>query len=192
MLLSVADFVGVSKASACRIVRDVSFSISQLYGKYIYMRTNTGQDFYNISRFPRVLGALDGTHIRIQSPLTFYVSWLSLFNRPFLLQVLKWVKNLETGMITFRLMCKLCVMLICYWWMGLTIDDKLTFNSHAANACRKALNFYKQLSRAARVSWGLHLEIIRTIYTAVIEPMILYAASAWASTTHKIGIPPTV
>lgn len=68
MLLSVADFVGVSKTSACRIVRDISFAIAKLYNKYIFMHTDTEQEFYNIARFPRVLGAIDGTHIRIQSP----------------------------------------------------------------------------------------------------------------------------
>ncbi|CAG4958262.1 unnamed protein product [Colias eurytheme] len=68
MLISVADFVGVSKTSACRIVRDISFAIAKLYKKYIYMHSDTEQDFYNVARFPRVLGALDGTHIRIQSP----------------------------------------------------------------------------------------------------------------------------
>ncbi|RVE50717.1 hypothetical protein evm_004627 [Chilo suppressalis] len=68
MLLSVADFVGVSKTSACRIVRDVSYAIAKLYSKYIYMQTDTEQEFYKVARFPRVLGALDGTHIRIQSP----------------------------------------------------------------------------------------------------------------------------
>lgn len=68
MLLSVADFIGVSKASACRIVRDISFAIARLYNKYIFMHTNTEEDFYGIARFPRVLGAVDGTHIRIQSP----------------------------------------------------------------------------------------------------------------------------
>lgn len=68
MLLSVADFMGVSKSSACRIVRDISYAIARLYNKYIYMRTNTDLDFYNIARFPRVLGVLDCTHVRIQSP----------------------------------------------------------------------------------------------------------------------------
>lgn len=46
MLLSMADFVGVSKASACRIVRDISHAIAQLYKKYIFMRTDTEQDFF--------------------------------------------------------------------------------------------------------------------------------------------------
>ncbi|KAJ2937984.1 hypothetical protein O0L34_g14267 [Tuta absoluta] len=72
--------------------------------------------------------------------------------------------------------------------LGLTIDDKLTFNAHAANVCRKALNFYKQIARAAKIQWGLSSEIIRTIYVAVVEPIIMYAASVWASQTTKITI----
>lgn len=72
--------------------------------------------------------------------------------------------------------------------LGLTIDNKLTFNSHATNVCKKALNVYKQLSRAAKVSWGLSPEVIRIIYTATIEPIIMYAASAWAPATKKKGI----
>lgn len=76
MLLSVADFIGVSKTSACRIVFDVSCAIARLYNTYIHMLPNTEQDFYNISRFPRVLGALDGTHIRIQSPCKIIHTYL--------------------------------------------------------------------------------------------------------------------
>lgn len=70
--------------------------------------------------------------------------------------------------------------------LGLTIDHQLTFNNHAANVCRKAANIYKQLARAAKVSWGLHPEVIRCIYT--VEPVITYAASAWVPETKKIGV----
>lgn len=72
--------------------------------------------------------------------------------------------------------------------LGVTIDEKLTFNSHVKNICVKALNVYKQLARAAKISWGLHPEVIRTIYTAVVEPIILYAASAWAPAAKKLGV----
>ncbi|XP_004925502.2 uncharacterized protein LOC101744750 [Bombyx mori] len=72
--------------------------------------------------------------------------------------------------------------------LGLTIDSKLTFNSHVANICKKALNLYKQLSRAAKISWGLHPDVIRTIYVAVVEPVIMYASSAWASSAKKLGV----
>lgn len=68
MLVSVADFVGVSIASASRIVADVSRAIARLYPKYIVLQNHTSQEFYNIAGFPRVHGAIDGTHISIQSP----------------------------------------------------------------------------------------------------------------------------
>lgn len=68
MLVAVGDYIGVSKSAASRIVRDVSQAIARLYPKYIYVHSNTTEDFYNIARFPRVLGAIDGTHILMQSP----------------------------------------------------------------------------------------------------------------------------
>ncbi|XP_026327877.1 uncharacterized protein LOC113236103 [Hyposmocoma kahamanoa] len=72
--------------------------------------------------------------------------------------------------------------------LGATVDHRLTYNTHVANVCRKAINIHKQLARAAKVSWGLHPEIIRTIYTATVEPIILYAASVWVTAADKIGI----
>ncbi|KAJ2946800.1 hypothetical protein O0L34_g12863 [Tuta absoluta] len=72
--------------------------------------------------------------------------------------------------------------------LGLTIDHKLSFEKHVTNICRKATNLYKQLARAAKISWGLGPEIIRTIYVAVVEPIILYAASVWAEASDRIGI----
>ncbi|XP_026745574.1 uncharacterized protein LOC113506922 [Trichoplusia ni] len=72
--------------------------------------------------------------------------------------------------------------------LGLTIDDKMTFNEHTKNVCIKAAEIYKRLSRAAKVDWGLNEEIIRTIYTAAVEPVITYAAAAWAPATAKLGI----
>ncbi|KAL0861194.1 hypothetical protein ABMA27_009674 [Loxostege sticticalis] len=71
--------------------------------------------------------------------------------------------------------------------LGLTIDDGLTFNTHVRNVCRKSLGLYRQLSRAAKVQWGLSPEVIRTIYVAVVEPVIMYAASAWAPAAKKLG-----
>ncbi|XP_045504439.1 uncharacterized protein LOC123701072 [Colias croceus] len=72
--------------------------------------------------------------------------------------------------------------------LGLIIDCKLTFNSHVAATCRKAADIYKQLACAAKVSWGLNKEIIRTIYVSVIEPIVLYAASAWYPAAEKLSI----
>ena len=72
--------------------------------------------------------------------------------------------------------------------LGVTLDEKLTFNAHVSNVCKKAVNVYKHLARAAKASWGLHPEVVRTIYTATIEPIILYAASIWAPAVEKLGV----
>lgn len=67
--------------------------------------------------------------------------------------------------------------------LGLTIDRNLNFNKHVTDICKRSANIYKQLTCAAKVTWGLNGEIIRTIYVAVIEPIVTYAASAWAGAT---------
>ncbi|CAF4950830.1 unnamed protein product [Pieris macdunnoughi] len=72
--------------------------------------------------------------------------------------------------------------------LGLTIDNKMTFGEHTAEVAKKAINIYKQLAKTTKVSWGLNSDIIRTIYTAVVEPVILYAASAWSPSVSKLYI----
>ncbi|CAK1588833.1 unnamed protein product [Parnassius mnemosyne] len=72
--------------------------------------------------------------------------------------------------------------------LGLTIDDKLTFNTHIKNVCCKVQRLYSQLIRAAKINWGLNPGIIRTIYVAVTEPIIMYAASVWAPSTYKLKV----
>ncbi|CAK1595281.1 unnamed protein product [Parnassius mnemosyne] len=69
--------------------------------------------------------------------------------------------------------------------LGLTIDNNVNFKAHLDSVCRKAINIYKMVSRAAKAHWELNSEIIKTIYSAVVEPTILYAASCWAETTEK-------
>lgn len=74
MLSSVGDFGGVSKTTASKIVKRVTNAIAQLRPQYVtfpnteqaYRNLKTG--FYGIARFPKVIGAIDCTHIRIQSP----------------------------------------------------------------------------------------------------------------------------
>lgn len=68
--------------------------------------------------------------------------------------------------------------------LGLIIDRNLTFKTHVIANCKKAADIYKQLACAAKVTWGLNSEITRTIYVAVIEPIIMYAASAWSHATE--------
>ncbi|XP_051175595.1 putative nuclease HARBI1 [Leptopilina boulardi] len=72
-LMTVGDFSGVSKTSAFRIIHRVSAAIARLSRNIIKMPstqqeiTSAQIDFYSISHFPRIISALDCTHIKVQS-----------------------------------------------------------------------------------------------------------------------------
>lgn len=72
--ISLGDFVGVHKTTAGRVIKQGIIAICNLFPQYVYLpRTQEEQEagkrnFYNISHFPRVIGAIDCTHIKIQSP----------------------------------------------------------------------------------------------------------------------------
>ncbi|GBO99006.1 Putative 115 kDa protein in type-1 retrotransposable element R1DM [Eumeta japonica] len=53
---------------------------------------------------------------------------------------------------------------------------------------QRAANIYKGIARAAKATWGLSPEIVRTIYVAAIEPIVMYASCAWAPATKKLGV----
>lgn len=73
-LRSAGDFSGVSISTACRVVKRVSAAIAALRPEIIKMPENfeeckiVMEGFHAMYGFPRVIGCIDGTHIRIQSP----------------------------------------------------------------------------------------------------------------------------
>jgi hypothetical protein len=76
-LIVVGDFAGVHKSTASKAIFKVTQAIASLRLEYIKFpetqeeRNKTQLEFYKIARFPRVLGALDCTHVRIQAPGNF-------------------------------------------------------------------------------------------------------------------------
>ncbi|CAI6346974.1 unnamed protein product [Macrosiphum euphorbiae] len=74
MLVVCGDFIGVHKSTASRIVKLVSHEIALLRPLFVHFPNNemeikqVKQDFYNIAKFPLVIGALDCTHVKIRSP----------------------------------------------------------------------------------------------------------------------------
>lgn len=73
-LITAGDVIGVSQSAASNIVKRVSFAIARLAPQYINMPTMEADlltaktAFYHKARLPRVIGSLDCTHIKIQSP----------------------------------------------------------------------------------------------------------------------------
>lgn len=69
-----ADMGGISVATCSRIIKRVSAAIVTLRPEFVNFpntseeQENVKMEFYNISRFPNVLGCIDCTHVKIQSP----------------------------------------------------------------------------------------------------------------------------
>ena len=70
----IGDTIGVHKTTVCRILHEVMAAIASLRPKYVRFpstadeRNRTMQQFYAASGMPGVLGAIDCTHVPIQSP----------------------------------------------------------------------------------------------------------------------------
>lgn len=69
----VGDTVNVSKATVCRVVERVTCAIALLRRQYVRMptaqeRPTVAARFFDIAGFPRIIGAVDCTHVKINSP----------------------------------------------------------------------------------------------------------------------------
>ena len=70
--LVVGDLVGISRTSVSRIIKEVSEAIASLKNDYIYMPrnqqeiNNAYQKFFEIGKFPTVIGTIDCSHIKIK------------------------------------------------------------------------------------------------------------------------------
>ena len=70
----IGDVSDLDKSTVCRIIHQVSNAIASLSPQIIKLpsakreQREVMEDFYRISRFPGVIGALYCTHVRIQSP----------------------------------------------------------------------------------------------------------------------------
>lgn len=70
----ISDFGGIDKSTVSRIIYEVSRAIAELFRNFIKMPNNeesfrkVSQEFYDIRQFPRCIGAIDCTHIKISSP----------------------------------------------------------------------------------------------------------------------------
>lgn len=73
----VGDTAGVHKSTVSRIIYRVSRAIASMRAEWISMPQTveeierTATEFYELSAFPKVIGAIDCTHIPIKSPGIF-------------------------------------------------------------------------------------------------------------------------
>lgn len=69
-----ADHITNYKATVCRVIQKVSTQIGLLHSTFITFLNNAAKrqkiqsGFYRMHQFLRVIGAIDCTHIKVQSP----------------------------------------------------------------------------------------------------------------------------
>ena len=64
-------------------------------------------------------------------------------------------------------------------YLGVILDSKLTFGLHVEKTIAKATNCFMACRSIMCRKWGMRPKMVLWIYTAVIRPMILYAALVW-------------
>ena len=73
-IITVADFIGVSKVSAFNFIKLVTNAIASLRKDYVklpesQLEVNEGKKkFFKIAKFPNAIAAIDCTHIKILPP----------------------------------------------------------------------------------------------------------------------------
>ena len=63
--------------------------------------------------------------------------------------------------------------------LGITLDNKLSWNEHIIKQCKKAKGILMQCRRAVGPTWGFTPKTMKWIYTAVVRPSLAYGATIW-------------
>ena len=63
-------------------------------------------------------------------------------------------------------------------FLGVRLDRKLQWGSHLKAVKEKIATQQLALTKLAASAWGCSLRLARSLYTAVLRPMITYGASA--------------
>jgi len=64
-------------------------------------------------------------------------------------------------------------------YLGIIMDHKFTFKDHIAHVTDRCAKLIHGLSRAAKVTWGIKHEAMKTIYKGAILSLLLYGAPVW-------------
>jgi hypothetical protein len=64
-------------------------------------------------------------------------------------------------------------------YLGIILDHKFKFQEHITYVAERCTKIINNLSRAAKLSWGLKNEVIATMYKGAILPLLTYGAPVW-------------
>ena len=68
-----------------------------------------------------------------------------------------------------------------YKFLGVLVDDELTFKQHATSALAKGTTYMLACNRMSRATKGTRGYLLKKLYEGVVVPKMLYAADIWCS-----------
>ena len=88
-------------------------------------------------------------------------------------------KRREDKKITLYLHCRPIEQVTHMKYLGIILDQKFKFQEHIKYAAERCTKLIYNLSRAARLQWGIKQEAIATIYKGAILTSLSYGAPVW-------------
>ena len=70
-------------------------------------------------------------------------------------------------------------------YLGVTLDSKLTWNTHFNNVATRGKQYLMQIMNALNKSWGPKPSLVRWIFSAIVRPRITYAAMCWSHSINQ-------
>jgi ribonuclease HI len=70
-------------------------------------------------------------------------------------------------------------------YLGITLDNKLTWVPHIKNIARRATMTMAQCRKMVGKNWGLKPKVCLWMYTSLIRPILTYASFVWVSALEK-------
>ncbi|MBW0510047.1 hypothetical protein O181_049762 [Austropuccinia psidii MF-1] len=73
-------------------------------------------------------------------------------------------------------------------WLGLILDQKLTFKKQIAKTKAIFLSSYNQLARIIKVTYGINNQEAKQLVLAVIQSRVLYGSLVWLTNRNKKSV----
>ena len=70
-------------------------------------------------------------------------------------------------------------------YLGVTIDSKFSFNQHIEQITQKCTKLIHALAKSAKINWGLNYDVLKTIYSGAVLPLLSYAAPVWIDAARR-------
>lgn len=125
---------------------------------------------------------------RMQCALNFTLSWCKregLNINPTKTTIIPFTKRRKVSTTDLKLGDVKLSLSLDVNYLGVTLDNHLSWNKHIEKQTNKAINAFWVCKRTFGKKWGLKPKMIHWIYSAIVKPRIIYASLVWWPKTKQ-------